>query len=382
MKGTFLNVIRPFFKYLFILILLGSVFSYAMFQGGFVSWFLFYSVTTVLLYTVVVAILPFKVRGIERILSKETVHSGEDVDVTVIIHKRRFQPFFFVRIQDAAPELLRRVESSALFFFSFQRQLVFSYTIPEVRRGAHSFGNVTLVIGDLFGLFERRVTQKCETTVLVYPRVRKLKAVPSSGSPRQLEGIRASQSYQEDRSLAGVRQYVPGDRLTSIDWKQSARLTNLMTKEFESFQGEGVLIAFDSFLSKSSKESFEHAVELTASLMTEFAKGQSTLRLAVRSQDFVSFDVRGKSLAAGLKLLAQVEPNSKPLPTIHRIYREWQGMHVYFVCAELDKQTVLACKTILEQKGFVSICMVSNADPVMVNELEKMGITVYVLENE
>ncbi|UTW70466.1 DUF58 domain-containing protein [Anaerobacillus sp. HL2] len=34
-------------------------------------------------------------------------------------------------------------------------------------------------------------------------------------------------------SVAGSREYVPGDRLTSIDWKVTARVNKLMTKEFE-----------------------------------------------------------------------------------------------------------------------------------------------------
>lgn len=380
MNVTLLKKLRPYVKYLFLVILIGAVFSYAMFQGGFVSWFLFYSVSTVLVSTILVALFPFQVRRVERIIRKKAVQSGEKLDVTVIIHKRMLQPFFFVRIQDTVPDRLGKNEANALFFFSFQRRLVFSYTISEVKRGTHSFGDLTLVFGDLFGLFERRTSVKCETTVLVYPRVRKLKSIPSS-SPCQLEGQRARQSYQEDRSLAGVRPYVSGDRLTSIDWKQSARSASLMTKEFESFQGEGILIAFDSYLSKASEVTFEHAVELAASLMAEFAQKQATLRMAVRSGEWLSYDVTQRSLVHGLRLLAGVEPNRIPTPAVHRMYREWKGMRVYFVCTELDEQIVNACKTILEQKALVFICMVAVTEPdrIMVNELEKMGISVYVL---
>ncbi len=384
MNVSFLIKLRPYVKYIFIIIILTSVFAYAMFQGGFVSWFLFYSVTTVVVSTVLVALFPFQVRKVERILSKETIRAGDALDVTVVIHKRMLQPFFFVRIKDTVPKRLGGNESGALFFFSFQRRLEFSYRIEDVKRGAHSFGDLTLLLGDLFGLFERRSTVKCETTVLVYPQIRKLKSIPSSGSPRQLEGQRARQSYEEDRSLAGVRQYVPGDRLTSIDWKQSARSTNLMTKEFESFQGEGILIAFDSYLSKSKETTFESAVELAASLMAEFAQKHIALRMAVRLNEWASFDLTQQSLTQGLKMLAKVAPNPIPVPTIHRVYKEWQGAHVYFVCAELDKKILTACKTILEQKVLMTICMVaeSESDRVIAKELEMMGIAVLVLANE
>jgi uncharacterized protein (DUF58 family) len=383
-KRKRLNKIRSSFKVLFLLGFVVAVFSYAMFQGGFVSWFLFYSVVTVIFSTVFIAVLPFRIARAERVVSKEVLQSGEKLTVTVTIFKRALQPFFFVRIQDVIPQKLGNYdESASLFFFSFQRRLTFSYTIYDVKRGEHKFEKLRLVFGDLFGWFERTSAVDCETTVLVYPRFQKLQIIPFSNSPRRLEGHQNPQSYEEDRSLAGVRQYVPGDRLTTVDWKQSARSFQLMTKEFESYQGEGMVVAFDSFCKNSSDVIFEHSIELAASFITTFAEKQSSPKVAVRLIDWMSLNVTQRSFNQGLRLLAKVKPIDKPTEMIHKIYHDWQGMHIYYVCSELDSSFLKVCKTIIDQGSTLTICMVrmTEQDRILSKDLEKMGISIF-LQNE
>nr|WP_275980356.1 DUF58 domain-containing protein [Halalkalibacter alkaliphilus] len=355
-----------------------------MFQGGFVSWFLFYSVVTVVISTVLVALYPFRIVKAERVFHKDVLRAGESLTVTVTLHKRALQPFFYVRVLDLIPKNLGTYEESgSLFFFSFQRRLVFSYTVRDVKRGAHTFEQLSLVFGDLFGLFEREKKVLCETKVLVYPRFHELPPINDFGKPRRLDGRRIQHSFEEDRSLAGVRQYVPGDRLTSIDWKQSARSSKLMTKEFESYQGEGIVVAFDSAVIDPNESVFEHSVELAASLMVTFTQKQPGVRLAVRLGDWMSLEVNQRSISKGLMTLAQLIPSGEPTPAIHKVYRDWSGMHVYYVCVRLNEQVLKVCKTLLEESVVVTVCLVavSEQDRTFIKELEKAGVSTFI-ENE
>ncbi|MFC0560718.1 DUF58 domain-containing protein [Halalkalibacter alkalisediminis] len=381
MSVKWLERFRPYIKLVFLLIFVLTVFSYAMFQGGFVSWFLFYSVMTVLVFTILVAIYPFRVKCVEREVSKEVLQAGENLTITITVYKRALQPFFFVRIQDVIPPNLGNYEESGfLFFFSFQRKLVFSYTVYDVKRGSHTFEKLTLAFGDLFGLFERKSTLDFETTVVVYPHFQKLKKIPAEGRPRQLEGMHIRQSFEEDRSLAGVRQYVPGDRLTSIDWKQSARSSHLMTKEFESYQGEGVVVAFDSYCNLATERKFEQSIELAASLVATFTEKQTFPNMAVRSHNWMCLNVTERSIGQGLLLLAKVVATNQSVKVIDGIYREWQGMHVYFVCSELNKQVVKACSTMIDQGVVLTLCLVSlmDQDRVHLQDLENLGVSLFI----
>ncbi len=177
------------FKYVFLSIIIGALFAYAMFQGGFVSWYLFYSVITIIVLMIVVTLFPFKVKQIRRVISNEAVEAGGAVDVTVKVEKYPFQPFFFVRIFDELPEQLKQEDTpGALFFFSFQRTLSFTYTISNLERGVYRFGEVKCKLGDLFGLLEvERTLQGGETDILVYPSFRYFRSLPPVAKHRERE---------------------------------------------------------------------------------------------------------------------------------------------------------------------------------------------------
>ncbi|MDT8862448.1 DUF58 domain-containing protein [Alkalihalobacillus sp. MEB130] len=378
-----MNKGKVIIKYLLLLVFLVAVFSYAMFQGGFVSWFLFYSIVTVIVSTILVALYPFQILRVERDVHKDVLPSGDTLIVTVTLHKRAIQPFFYVRVQDLIPSSLGTYEEcGALFFFSFQRKLVFSYEIRDVKRGTYKFESLSLVFGDLFGLFERKKVVPCETKVFVYPHVHQLSTLPVQGIPKNVDGT-IQRSFEEDRSLAGVRQYVPGDRLTSIDWKQSARSSKLMTKEFESYHGEGIVLAVDTAIGDRNEQMFEHSIELAASLMVKFAEKHPGLKVAVKYQDWYLVEVTRQTISKGLMALAQVEPRVEATPVIHKMYREWTGMQVYYVSSQINGQLLAICRTLIEQKVMVTVCVVavSEQDRHVLMELEKIGIAVFV-ENE
>ncbi len=377
-------MVKTMLRLIVLVTMLAVVFAYAMFQGGFASWFLFYGVLTVVVVTLVVSLVTLRGFVIERKMDKEMIKAGETLIVQVIIKKRVLQPFYYVRVQDLPPAKLGETsESGSLFFFSFQRTLRFSYPIKNVKRGSYTFRELELVFSDLFGLFEKRHIISCESEVLVYPYYEKLVNVPANKNLYSTEGALPNNYLEEERSLAGVRSYIPGDRLASIDWKQSARTTELKTKEFESFRGSGIVVAFDPFYKRSSDELFEKAIEAAASLMVTFVEKQATLKVAVCTEDWQGAQISQYSLPLGLRLFANVDRRKEPAPAVHRFYKEWQGETVYYVCVELAPEMIAALKTMRAQQAAVQLCLISKTekDRVVAKELERLGIKTYTLSS-
>ncbi|WP_062052545.1 DUF58 domain-containing protein [Bacillus sp. JCM 19034] len=284
-----------------------------------------------------------------------------------------------MRIFDELPERLRQKDTpGALFFFSFQRVLSFTYTLNRLERGVYRFGTVNYKLGDIFGLIEveRRLHAE-ETEVLVYPAFRNLAELPPVSHHRDREGQQTRTSFQEDCSLAGVRQYVQGDRLTSINWKQTARSSSLMTKEFESFQGEGAMIVYNSFLHKNNENVFESSIELAASMLATLLKRQSSVAFYVRTDQWQSITLT-QTMITALQVLAYVKPNKERPSVAEGVYRKWRGMFVYYVCAELDYELLKVCKKLLAQHVSLTICIPSltNSDQRVINEVEMLGIQV------
>ncbi|WP_161603261.1 DUF58 domain-containing protein [Halalkalibacterium ligniniphilum] len=369
--------VRPFIKIGVLLIIVAVVFSYAMFQGGFVSWFLFYSVITILCLTLVVTLFSFRGFHVERRIESKQLRSGDSLRITLTVTKKPWHPFFYIHVRDLPPEDLGKVEGAgALFFFGLQKKLSFDYWVHDVKRGEHLFRNVEFVLSDLFGLFDKRTIIFEESKVLVYPKFQQLPVVPRGQSTKVMDGASPSKRIEEERSLAGVRSYVPGDRLSSIDWKQSARSAALMTKEFESYQGQGVTIAFDPYVEKASSASFEAAVELTASLMVSLMGKHPSVQVAIRQSQWLKLSVHDQTTSIPLRVLAKLEPTQTSPKAIASIYEEWQGSTVYYVCAELTDSLVQALEAMKTQGIHLYVCMVdmTRSNNLYAKKLRQLGI--------
>lgn len=250
-----------------------AVFSYAMFQGGFVSWFLFYSVLVISLLSLSIMFVRLNRIHIVREMEPGVAAANQLVRVRLTLTRPFIHPFCFIRIKDIIPDEVvkgRVQEQGALFFFSLHKKLTYEYTLDHVQRGEHPFYFVEVAAGDLFGFFEKRKYVKVPSTLIVYPYYHQLKDWTVHSSGGQDKGLSFSRSFEEELSFAGVREYIPGDRITSIDWKHSARTDQLVTKQFESFSGETTFLLFNHYIEDKKKEVFERQIELCASLVNFF----------------------------------------------------------------------------------------------------------------
>ncbi|GAE32095.1 hypothetical protein JCM9152_3613 [Halalkalibacter hemicellulosilyticusJCM 9152] len=150
-----------------------------------------------------------------------------------------------------------------------------------------------------------------------------------------------------------------------------------MTKEFESFQGEGALLVYDSFSERSSHRMFEQSIELATSLLATLIRKHSYARFYIRKDRWEAITVH-QSMIPALQALAYAEPNRKPIEAIDGVYRKWSGMHIYYVCAELNQALLAACRTLQAQRVTMTICTVAltGTEQRIVNELETLGVKV------
>jgi uncharacterized protein (DUF58 family) len=100
-------------------------------------------------------------------------------------------------------------------------------------RGKFTLGPATLISGDPFGIFrlERQVPGTNE--VLVYPRTTPLPGfvLPSAELPGGQDV--KSRAFHVTPNVSTIREYAPGDSFNRIHWRSTARMDQLMVKEFE-----------------------------------------------------------------------------------------------------------------------------------------------------
>lgn len=102
-----------------------------------------------------------------------------------------------------------------------------------VRRGRFRLGPVTLRAGDPLGVFPSRLHLPETREVIVYPAMLDLRDVPiPAGSLAGGTAVERRNPFVTS-SVAGVRDYNPGDAFNRISWAATARTGRLMVKEFD-----------------------------------------------------------------------------------------------------------------------------------------------------
>ncbi|SFE89163.1 DUF58 domain-containing protein [Alteribacillus iranensis] len=255
-------------KLLSILFMTGALYAYAMFQGGYVSWFLFYSVCGVLIVNFLLCIYPFRLFHLERTLDNNLIHLGETTEVTLTIRKKYPFPLLFISMYDSVPGGLngQGTPPGTITFFPHTSPLHYTYHIEGGKRGDHVFSTIALGTGDLFGFYQREGERRISDTLTVLPKIRPLRDWRALQESNEVTGSVTAPFMNDALSIAGVRDYVAGDRLTSIDWKVTARAGKLVTKEFESQSSKGYVLIVEN-TGKLDENDFEIQIEFAASLV-------------------------------------------------------------------------------------------------------------------
>lgn len=252
------------------LVLLTYVF--AKFQGGFASWFLFYSSLVFLAYELLTYFLLFATLEVVREIDRTRLQDGDDVIVTIRLRRRIWFPLGWNMVLEPLPERLAGVYEPhrQLVFPWLKREVEFRYVIPNLPRGHYRLTDCVVIGGDFFGFIVQRKVFPLSHEFLVYPSYRNVEHW-ALGDGSFSGNVHVSHRRSDDvAAVRGVREYHRGDRLSQIHWRASARGTGLKTKEFEHQAMNQAVFFLD--VEKASYEKlpeplFETAVKLTASLI-------------------------------------------------------------------------------------------------------------------
>lgn len=286
----FLQKLNRIWKLILLFLLIVMVFSYAMFQGGFVSWFLFYSFLPFALYGLFIAVYPMNDWQVNRKILKYEYSAKEEMHVELELTRKSFFPVFYMVVRDSFSSTMgEKIEGKRMLMPGIKRRLRLNYTVKELPRGEHVFDQIFLQLGDPLGLIEKEKVYIQVDRILVYPPFEEMGYKPLENHYEQ--GMTSSKErVQRDTTMAvGVREYQPGDRFSWINWKASARRNNMMTKEFEQRQSHDIMIVMDC----QENKRFETLVSFTASILRAILKKGAQAGLLSVDTDRKIFPIRG-----------------------------------------------------------------------------------------
>lgn len=259
-------------RLLTVIVSLVITFSYAMFQGGFVSWFIFFIILPFSLYSILLAFVPIHFQEVSRTLSKEHLERGDDVFVTVKFRNTCWLPLVFLTVNEMRMDEnyyeAANGQMSKLFLVGWKRQFEWTYELKSLQRGEHHFKGIELMCTDFFGWTIRKVSIEKAQLFFVYPKVHQVDMIPLHMQYEQGAAMSPYSLIKDTTMATGVREYVPGDRFSWIHWKSFAKNGELRTKEFEDQQSQNTLIIID----RAVQNNFEQVVDYTASYIQKIVK--------------------------------------------------------------------------------------------------------------
>ena len=291
------------------LLLAVITFSYAMFQGGFVSWFVFYSLTPFLLYSLLLSFAPIKIEEVHREITPSKLHRGDSAKVTVSFRNTTWIPLIFMTVQEIGIDRKFKGSFNQIYFVGWKRKFEWSYELDDLKRGKMQFEGIRFIFTDFFGWTIRTKVVEENKSLVILPKISRIKYKPLQ---MQFEhgGVAAPFSMVKDTSLVtGIRDYQSGDKYSWIHWKSFAKNETLRTKEFEDRQTQDIFLAIE----QSSTKNFEHAVDLTASILQSVIKNHgdiSFLSTGEKKEIFPKLKSQSR-LEKVMQHLAVIEPDSK-----------------------------------------------------------------------
>jgi len=122
-----------------------------------------------------------------------------------------------------------------------------SYGIRSLTRGAFTFDRPALRLRSRLGLIERQVRSGAPQALRVYPDFGALAGYALLATDHKLSqmGILQRRRRGEGMDFHQLREYRLGDSLRRIDWKATARMHRLISREYQDERDQAIVILLD-----------------------------------------------------------------------------------------------------------------------------------------
>ncbi|UCV08597.1 DUF58 domain-containing protein [Dechloromonas denitrificans] len=205
---------------------------------------------------------------------------GETIRFRVEVSNPGWLPRFMVELVDRLPFVgLADPEQGGgekvlgvLAYLPGRRTSAFDVPVLCEKRGHYRLGPVSLASCFPLGLAEARLRRNDGVQALtIYPDVFSILGLPLRGAPSQIH--RGGYLLPEGAGAAefsGLREYRRGDNPRHIHWPTTARLNELMVREYEPLASACLSIVLDqaaeSNVGLGKESTFEYAVRIAASI--------------------------------------------------------------------------------------------------------------------
>lgn len=359
---NFLLTVEVWLKY-FLILILTTVFRY--FYPEYISfWFIIILFSLVPFSLVYIIIGAFFIK-IKLELETTTIIRNEEVNLNILFFNKSFFPFSKIEIKYSVPQKIGLSSENKIICFNLLARKHYKYKQKTICKhvGKYKSNIIYIKISDLFGFFKLRLKSKAETEFLVLPNkifVPKLNSDLFSNIENNLSKV----TKINTSDIFGTRDYILGDELKLIHWKNSAKIDDIVIKEFEEKKDITGLIILDLkkyYNLEKSSIAIDGIIEAATSTIEKFIS--SNIKINV-----VWYEENKKDIE--LKFL---EDNSN----INDFFKYLAALNLYANDISLEKILNIS----LDYSNNYSIVFIITAyiDSNLINYLSKLNIQIVLL---
>jgi uncharacterized protein (DUF58 family) len=224
---------------------------------------------------------------VEAALERERVFEGDEVEVTVTAESRTGIPILEVLVALPAGVELVDGDDPLVARLRAGRPEVRTFRVRAARWGAYDLGRVYVRSRDLLDFFRWETQFALERPLRVYPRPEHAEALLAPAETQVFAGHHVSRGRGDGIEFADLRPFVPGDRVRRVNWRASARRSELWVNEYHPERSADVVVFLDTFaeVGEAGRSTLDRAVRAASSLVAGYLRQKDRV-------GFVSFGGR------------------------------------------------------------------------------------------
>ena len=210
-----------------------------------IAWFL---VTFLAVLVVVDMYLLFaRKKGIDarRILTDKFSNSDDNpIPITV---KNNYKFKIEVKLIDELPHQFQKRDFEYRLFINPHDVWEFEYVVKPVERGEYHFGNLNVYVSTFLRIISRRYKFQENEMVAVYPSYIQMKKYEFLAMSNRLTefGLKKIRRIGHTLEFEQIKNYVAGDDVRTINWKATAKRSQLMVNQFQDEKSQPIYSIID-----------------------------------------------------------------------------------------------------------------------------------------
>ncbi len=196
----------------------------------------------------------FKIKAKRRLPAK--LSNGDDNKIDIYI-KNNYKFSVYTEIIDEIPFQFQKRDFLIKKKLGTGEEVTLNYILRPVKRGEYSFGNLNIYVSDFIGIIKRRFIFDNNAKVPVYPSFIQMQKYEIKAVSNNLSdyGIKKIRKISNNREFEQIKSYVAGDDFRTVNWKATARRSQLMVNQYQDEKAQRIYSIID--MGRTMKMPFE-----------------------------------------------------------------------------------------------------------------------------